>query len=98
MESPEFVSGEEEYDSKYRPSVSFDVEKGDFVLNGNGDMQECSGVDAYRTWCVKMAFTERYECLAYPREIGAEITAAMSQPTNDAVELDLERTIRRPSW
>lgn len=90
---PEFVIGDDDLDTDYHPSVAWDPDKMDFVLNGKGQMEVCDGVEAYKIWCAKMAYTERYTCLAYPSAIGVELEDAMAEPTEDAVESAVERTI-----
>lgn len=92
-ESPQFVRESETLDKRYKPTVSWDCEKGDFVLNGKNQIQTCSGVDGYKTWCCKMALTQRYSCLAYPDELGADLDEALAEPDEKAVESALERTI-----
>lgn len=44
-------------------------------------------------WCYKTARTERYACLAYPSELGAEMEAAMEDDDEMTVESMVERTI-----
>lgn len=92
-ESPQFIPESEERDNQYRPTVAWDVEKGDFILNGKGKMELCSGIEGYKVWCCKMALTQRYACLAYPEEIGAELEEALDEPEEKAVQSAIERTI-----
>lgn len=92
-ESPKFIQDSDILDKKYRYIVSWDVEKGDFVLDGKNRMRICSGVEGYRVWCCKAALTQRYACLAYPAEIGTELDEALAEPDEKAVESALERTI-----
>lgn len=92
-ESPQFIPESEERDNQYRPTVAWDVEKGDFILNGKGKMELCSGIEGYKVWCCKMALTQRYACLAYPEEIGTELEEALDEPEEKAVQSAIERTI-----
>jgi len=92
-ESPEFVDDEDTYDTEFKRSVAWDYELGDFVRDGNNNMVEANGQEAYETWCVKQAFTERYNELAYPDEIGTEMDAALKNESREAVESDLEDTL-----
>ena len=40
-----------------------------------------------------MALTERYDCAAYPDEIGTELAEALAEDSEKAVESAIERTI-----
>lgn len=93
VEVPELIQESEQYDEKYKPSVAWDLEAGDFVRNGANQLLECDGRDAYRVWCVKVVNTERWTCLAYPDSIGTEMESALKEKTNAAVESAVERTI-----
>lgn len=93
VDVPELVDDDGLYDYKYHPSVTWDMEKGDFVLDGSNRLVECSGEEAYKIWCIKAVSTERYECLAYSDEIGAEMESAMQEKDAAAVESAVERTI-----
>lgn len=92
-ESPEFVQESEQLDSRYKYTVAWDTERGDFVLNGKNQMEKCNGIEGLKVWCCKMALTQRYSCLAYPSEIGTELREALDEPTEEAVESAIERTI-----
>lgn len=93
VEVPELIEESERYDEKYKPSVAWDLEKGDFARNGSNQLVECNGREAYRVWCVKTVSTERYTCLAYPDFIGTEMESALKEKSNGAVESAVERTI-----
>ena len=93
VEVPELKRENNRYDQKYKPSVAWDLELGDFVRNGANQLVECEGREAYRIWCVKVTNTERYTCLAYPDSIGVEIEAAIKEKSEGAVESAIERTI-----
>lgn len=93
IDVPDFTEGGSEYDVSYRPSIAWDLEKGDFVKTSTNKVLRSDGLDAYRTWCVKMIATERYTCLAYSDDIGAEIENAAARPDRETIELALERTI-----
>src|SRR5699024_2503429 len=56
-------------------------------------MEQCDGVEGYKVWCCKMALTERYDCAAYPDEIGTELAEALAEDSEKAVESAIERTI-----
>lgn len=93
IEVPEFQEEEDEYDAKYKRTVKWDVEKGDFVRDGANRVQGCPGEEGFAVWCYKTAITERNACLAYPDEIGAEMEEAMDDDEADIVESQVERTI-----
>lgn len=92
VESPEFIQ-DNQLDRDYKYTVAWDPENGDFVLNGKNQMQVCNGMDGFRTWCYKMALTQRYACIAYPDEIGTELDEALGESDEKAVQSVLERTI-----
>lgn len=78
---------------KYKPSVYFDYDLGDFRRDSSGNMVEASGHDAYIQWCLKTCMTERFTRLAYSADIGTELIDALDQDTREAVESAVERTI-----
>lgn len=93
IDVPDFVEESEEYDTEYRPSLRWDLEKGDFVRDGTNRVPRSDGYDAYRVWCVKAVQTERYSCLAYSDDIGSEMEDARQEDDQGAVELAIARTI-----
>lgn len=93
VEVPEFVSENSQYDTEYRRSVKWNVEKGDFVRDGANRMVECDGREAFAIWCFKVAQTERYQCLAYPNSIGTEMERALDNDDEKTVESMTQRTI-----
>lgn len=84
---------EEEFDTEYKRSVKWDVDAGDFVREGSGRIAECDGMEAYMIWCYKASQTERYECLAYPDEIGVEMESATHDDDPKTVESMVRRTV-----
>lgn len=93
VDIPDFTEVEETYDANYRPSLSWDLEAGDFVRGPDHRVQSSSGLDAYKTWCLKTVSTERYHCLAYDNDIGTEMEDAVKEEDDNAVELAVQRTI-----
>lgn len=93
VDSPVLVQGKEGYDLSYKPSIAWDEVKGDFVVDGANRVCRSDGTGAYKTWCKKMALTERYACASYPKELGAELEAALQEADHKVVESALERTI-----
>ena len=94
VDVPEFVESENEYDTTYRPSVAWDLSRGDFVRSGSNRVPMSEGKEAYKIWCVKAVATQRYSCLAYPDDIGSELEEARTEPDQGAVELAIARTIQ----
>ena len=93
FEVPDMDGEEDAVEDGYKRSVFFDVEKGDFHMDGAGRMTEASGFEAYMQWCMKAASTQRYACLAYPDEIGTELEEDVQEPTREAVESAVEGDI-----
>jgi len=90
---PDFIEEDDTEAEKYKKSIYWDLNVGDFVRDGANRILQSSGKDAYMQWCYKIACTERYAYLAYPDTIGVEMIDAMDQLTHDAVESCIERTI-----
>lgn len=90
---PDMDEEEDVAEEGYKRSVFFDVETGDFRMDGAGRMTEASGFEAYMQWCMKVVNTQRYRCLAYPDEIGTELEDDMQEMTQEAVESAVERDI-----
>lgn len=90
---PDFIEENSEYDTKYKRTVKWDVEKGDFVRDGANRLVECSGEEGFMIWCFKIAQTERYSCLAYTSDIGVELEAALAADNQKVVESMVQRTI-----
>jgi len=90
---PDMDEEEDIAEEQYKRSVFFDIETGDFRMDGAGRMTEATGYEAYMQWCVKVVNTPRYSCLAYPEEIGTEMDEALEEETHEAVESSVEREI-----
>lgn len=87
------IDDDDEEDEKYLPSVSFDYEKGDFVLDGSHRMVEAEGREAYMQWCMKVVGTERDTFLAYDDDIGTEFDEISNVPDRESRESEIEETI-----
>lgn len=94
IDVPGFKEEASVQDRKYKKSVKWDLEKGDFIRDQANRLVTCDGIEAYKIWCFKVVQTERFEYLAYPAEIGVEMEEAMKEPDNKAVESAVERTIQ----
>lgn len=81
------------YDVRYKSSMAWDPIAGDFVRSATGRILTAEGREAYTTWCHKMIQTERYKCLAYSDEMGAEMERALSQSDTETVESMVRRTV-----
>lgn len=87
------IEEEAEDEEKYYPSVFFDFEKGDFVLDGAHRMTQAGGREAYMQWCLKMVDTERDACLAYSDDIGTEFEEMASIGDRLTRESEIKSTI-----
>lgn len=92
IDVPDVLEDKEE-ELHYKKSVLWDMEQGDFILDGNHKMVRCNGTDTYKIWCYKVTHTERDSCLAYTDVIGVDMDEALKEPDNEAVESAIERTI-----
>lgn len=90
---PSLEKPKETADLRYKKSMAWDLERGDFIRDGAGKIETHSGRDAYVVWCIKTSTTERYTKLAYPNSIGSELEDAKREQSDAAVELALERTL-----
>lgn len=90
---PEIQTPAPAEEQKYKPSIFFDYELGDFKRDGANKMLLSDGKEAYMQWCMKAVLTERLCCLSYSSDIGTEAEAALKQADTEAVESSLERTI-----
>ena len=77
----------------YKLGVAFDYERGDFVLDGMNKMQEYTGIDSWKCWCVNCLSTERYKHLAYSTDFGISTENAMRASTQQEAESILAREI-----
>ena len=90
---PEIETSTQDQNRRYKPSVNFDFDEGDFVLDGAYRMTQAAGQEAYMQWCRKVVMTERDAFLAYSTDIGIEGERALSLGDRAAVESALEKTI-----
>lgn len=93
VDVPEFLEEDAEYDTQYKRTMKWDVEKGDFVRDGANRVEECTGEEGFMVWCYKTAMTGRYSCPAYPDEIGVEMEDATDDDEADIIESQVERAI-----
>ncbi len=80
-------------EQQYMPAPLFDIEKGEFVLNGANQAMYGSGYDAWVLWCTKTILTERFACLAYSHNMGIETDFVFSRKDKAATEAAFIKTI-----
>ncbi len=95
---PAVRENDSRYDTEYRRSPKWNPTTGDFERDARYSVQEADGHDGYKTWCGKMAQTERFECLGYRGvigdQLGTELETAMKYASDHAtVESMMRRTI-----
>lgn len=90
---PTTLASEPKVVEKFLYSPYFQVETGDFLIDGGGAVLYGSGYDAWVLWCLKTIHTERNACLAYPSYIGVEMEEAFREPSHSSCESAIERTI-----
>jgi hypothetical protein len=78
---------------KYRPAPLFNIESGDFVLNGAKQSIYGSGYDAWVLWCTKTILTQRWAHYGYSSNAGIEADEAFKEPDRKAIESAFTRTI-----
>lgn len=93
FEVPEIAAATQDKNRRYKPSVFFDFDTGDFRLDGAYRMTAAEGQEAYQQWCIKVVMTERDAFLSYSTDIGIEGEYALSLGDHEAVESALEATI-----
>ncbi len=90
------VDEEEEFGDEeeilYKKDYKFDYSTGEFV-KGSNDVMLCGGADAWIQWCQSVMRIERYQCLAYPDDIGVELEENIGLEDRDEAELLLQTTI-----
>ena len=90
---PDVNTKTQDKNRRYKPSVFFDYDTGDFRVDGAYRMTVAEGQEAYQQWCRKVVMTERDAFLAYSTDIGIEGEYALSLGDHAAVESALEKTI-----
>jgi len=93
FDAPSVLADDEPTVQRYNPAPLWDLERGDFILDGARKTQYGSGFDACILWCVKTILTQRWAHDGYASNAGIEITQAFAAPGRKAQESMLERTI-----
>ena len=78
---------------QYCPAPLWDVESGDFVLNGARQPIYGSGYDAWVLWCTKTVLTQRWAYYGYTGNAGIEADEAFGEPDRAAQQSAFRRTI-----
>ena len=77
----------------YPRAPLWDLEAGDFALDGARRTLYGSGHDAWALWCAKAILTQRWACGGYSGNAGIEGEEAFAEPDREAAESALERTV-----
>ena len=77
----------------YRNGITFDYQMGDFPRDGMNKLQDSTGIDSWKSWCINCLHTERYKHLAYSTDFGIETEAAMKARNREEAESILTRQI-----
>ncbi len=90
---PSVLAEDVQDQQQYRPAPLFELESGEFVVNGARQPVYGTGYDAWVLWCTKAVMTERWAHAAYSGNSGIEADDAFRQPDRKARESAFERTI-----
>lgn len=93
VDIPDITNTGSTYDTEYKPSLKWDIEAGDFVRTASNAVPRSTGYEGFQIWCRKAVATERFSCLAYSRDIGAEMEEILTESDREAAELMIRRTI-----
>ena len=78
---------------RYAPGPLFDLEAGEFVMNGARQPLYGSGYETWVLWCTKTIMTQRMAHHGYTSNAGIEADEAFRQPDRYARESMFTRTI-----
>ena len=92
FEIPTLQAADSAQEESFLPSPLFDFDTGDFVRDGANRIVMVNGRDAFILWTLKMLKTQLGACASYI-ESGIDLDACLQQPTREAVQSALERTI-----
>lgn len=77
----------------YKKGPYFDMEKGDLLLNGAGQVMIAEEVDVWATWCEKIISTPRYSCDLYSTDIGIDYEEVFAAEDREEAESIIESQI-----
>ena len=92
FEIPTLRAPDEALEKVFLPSPLFDFEIGDFVRDGANRIVMVDGRDAFILWVLKALKTQLGACRSY-YEFGIDVESCLMEPSRQAVESALERTI-----
>ena len=78
---------------RYQPVPQWDMEEGEFVMDGAKRLAYGSGYDAWVLWCIKTMLTQRWAHGGYSSNAGIEAEQAFRLPDRPAQESAFRRTI-----
>lgn len=90
---PKVVEGTLQEENRTKKSIYFDFEKGDFALEGSGELKTATPYDTWVQWCLKTVLTQRWAFFAYSSQAGVEMEEAFAQQDRKAQESYLEKTV-----
>lgn len=77
----------------YKKGLCFDERRGDFKRDATMKLIECSGIESWIQWCMKMLQTKRYVCQAYSDDIGIDLERAFAANSKEEAESILSQEI-----
>ena len=77
----------------YKKSPQFDMERGEFLMNGSGQILSSDEVNAYVQWCEIIIATDRYKHDAYTDDIGIDYEAIFAAYDKEEAETIIESEI-----
>jgi hypothetical protein len=78
---------------QYGKAPAFDLEAGDFMLDGAGRVPIADGYSAWAAWCLKTIQTERLSALVYSRRYGTELEQARRHVHREVAQSEIARAI-----
>lgn len=89
---PAVQPSDEADEQVFLPSPLFDFDTGDFVRDGANRIVMVNGRDAFVLWVLKTLQTQTGACQSY-YDFGIDVESCLMEPTREAVQASLERTI-----
>lgn len=77
----------------FKASPFFDIDTGDFVLDGSGNIITSNELEAYIQWCTAVIATDRGKHDAYTNDIGIDYDEIFSAIDKEEAEMILESEI-----
>lgn len=93
FEEDEALDEEEEEIVGFKVSPYFDIDTGDFIIDGSGNITTANEIEAYIQWCTAVIATDRGKCDAYTTDIGIDYDAVFSAVDREEGEMILESEI-----